>query len=185
MAAFAGRAVLSHIRLGSLVEALDGELPAVTIECGRAGDPAADQVAVRGLQRLLDAPERLPAGEDLEIFSSPVRICLRPGVSLAFGGGPAAGVDLTFDSDVDRHNFRTVGPGTRIGWLTAGATWPLMARDEQGREVSRSYFAARGGALETCRALVPMMMTTDPEIARSDCLCYVADPLEPVVAPRR
>lgn len=181
VAAFAGRAVLSHIRLGSLVEVLDGEIPAVTIECGRAGDPAADRAAARGLERLLVAPDRLPAGADLEVFTAPVRFHLRAGISLAFGHAPVPGAGLTFDRDVDRHNFRTLEPGTRIGWLAPGAPWPLVASDEQGRDVSRHYFAARGGALETHRALVPMMMTTDPEIARSDCLFYVADPPGPRV----
>ena len=78
--------------------------------------------------------------------------------------------------DIDRHNFERLSPGTPIGWLGRADGWPLDARDAEGREVSRLLFAARGGVLETRRSLVPIMMTTDSAIARSDCLFYAVQP---------
>ncbi len=35
-------------------------------------------------------------------------------------------------------------------------------------------FRLREGVLETCREFIPIMMTTEPEIAKSDCLFYAA-----------
>src|SRR5262249_47450166 len=62
---FAERYVWSTLRLGSLMEAMADELPIVTVECGRAGEPSADEVARRGLARFLDVDllPRLPIGD--------------------------------------------------------------------------------------------------------------------------
>ena len=70
-------------------------------------------------------------------------------------------------------NFEVLAPGTRIGWLGPRGTWPVVARNASGEDVSQHWFVAREGALEVRHRLVPIMMTTDPAIARSDCLFYI------------
>lgn len=179
--------VLGELRLGTLTEAIESEMPAVSIECGQAGDPAADDVAAAGLRRFLDSDDLeldtpLPSSGDpqpaelpMELFDSPVRVCLRPGIEVAFAGAPMDGVDLTLVEHIERHNFRALAPGTLLGWVAPEAPWPLEARDNRGRELSRGYFAVDGGALRWIGLgdLVPIMMTTDARVARSDCLCYL------------
>jgi len=167
------RFIHSDLRLGTLTEATEDDLPGITLECGRAGDPAADAVARQALERFL-GPSHLPAKPDrsLRVLHGPVRVTVRPGVRLAFGEGPAPDADLTVASDVDRHNFERLAPGTPVGWLRDGRGWPLEARGANGRDVSRELFRANAGRLETLRPLVPIMMTTDPMVAASDCLFY-------------
>jgi hypothetical protein len=174
-ALFAERFVVSDLRLGSLVEATAEDFPTVTIECGRSGDPQADDTARAGLERYLS----LPALEMHErrwgrmtIFAEPVRVCVRPGVRLAFGELPVSGADLTLVSDIDRHNFSPVMPGAPVGWLKSDGAWPLDARGADGEDVSRDLFVTRGDRLETRRAIVPIMMTTDAAVALADCLFY-------------
>jgi hypothetical protein len=174
-ALFATRFVHSTIRLGALTEAT-ADLNAITIECGRAGDPAADAVALAGLERFfgaedlgLDAPPR-----DLTVLVDPVRVAVRPGIRLAFGELPIAGADLTLRGDVDRHNFEALLPGVPVGWLADGAPWPLDARGADGEDVSRDYFVADGPLLVSRRAIVPIMMTTSVDAALADCLFYAA-----------
>jgi hypothetical protein len=82
--------------------------------------------------------------------------------------------DLTLHTALDRHNFETLGPGTTIGWLGRAGRWPLVARGADGRDVARDLFTARQGRIETRCALVPIMVTTQAEIALHDCLFYVA-----------
>jgi hypothetical protein len=178
---FADRYVCSTLRLGSLMEALADELPIVTVECGRAGDPDADEVARRGLSCFLDAAvlPRLPVGASgLQLLGGLIRVCMAPALVLAFDRHPHPEANLTFDVDVDRHNFQPLVAGSAIGWVRQGSPWPLAAYDADGHEVSRDWFAAREGALVTLRPLMPIMMTTNPRIAVEDCLFYVVRPLD-------
>jgi Succinylglutamate desuccinylase / Aspartoacylase family len=176
-ALFGKHFVHSDLRLGALVEATSAEFPSVTIECGRAGDPAADAVARAGLARYL-GDDSLPGGVEgppMEVLEHPVRVTLRRGGSVGFAERPLPDVDLTVAGDIDRHNFERVAVGTAIGWLRPGA-WPLEAREAGGRDLAAELFEARDGQLRTRRELVPIMMTTDAAVARADCLFYVVRP---------
>jgi hypothetical protein len=177
VALFANRFVLTDLHLGALMEAVAAERPAVTIECGRAGDPAADAVAFAGLQRFLHADrlEPLKESDGVEIFASPVRVRLRPGTRLVFSSQPADDADLTLTRDIDRHNFEILAAGHHIGWIHAGSPWPLEARDAEGNDISHTMFAVNDGALHIRHEMIPIMMTTQPEIALQDCLFYAVE----------
>jgi len=183
IALFADRLVVTDLRLGSLIEATTDDFPTVTIECGRAGDPAADAAALDGLERYLLAPHvetrRMPERQ-MTVLAEPVRVRVLPGMRLAFGEVPLPGADLTLVSDIDRHNFVPVLPGAPVGWLGSHGRWPIEARGADGEDVSRDLFHAVGGRLETRRGLVPIMMTTDVNVARADCLFYVVQQREQV-----
>lgn len=169
---FGSRCVRSHLRLGTLLEVTE-DLRAVTIECGRAGDPAADQAAQVGLARFLQA-EQLPlvAGA-MEVFDAPLRLELRREARVAFGAGPEPAQDLVLHDDLDRHNFTVMRPGESLGWLGERGVWPLRALDERGADVSQVHFVAAAGRLQVREPLVPIMMTTDLRAAAGDCLCYL------------
>jgi hypothetical protein len=186
-ALFAERIVHNAMRLGTLVEATADDFPSMTIECGRAGDPAADRVARAGFERYaeLDVLEtRELHAPHMAVLEKPLRVRARPEVRLAFGDRPVAGADLTLAADVDRHNFELLGPGVTVGWVGTEGSWPIEARGADGVDVSRKWFALRDGRLETRRTGVPIMMTTDPIIARADCLFYLARPGESSLAER-
>ncbi|RIL08088.1 MAG: succinylglutamate desuccinylase, partial [Proteobacteria bacterium] len=182
LAAFFGeRLVASDLALGALTEATARDFPSVTIECGRAGDPAADATALAGLARYA-ALERIETRRVLAprmvVLERPLRVQALPDVTLAFGDAPAPGADLTLAGDIDRHNFELLLPGVPVGWIGARGGWPIEARGADGADVSRDFFEIRGGLLATRRASVPIMMTTDPAIAKSDCLFYLVRPRE-------
>jgi Succinylglutamate desuccinylase / Aspartoacylase family len=174
-ALFGHRYVHSDLRLGALVEATQRDFPSVTIECGRAGDPRADDVARTGLERYLTRRSILrgaPDTEPMDVLCDPVRVCVRPGLRIAFGESRQPDAQLTVAGDIDRHNFEVVPPGTLIGWVEDGV-WPLEARDAEGRERAGELFEVRDGALCARRRLIPIMMTTDATVALADCLFYV------------
>lgn len=183
VALFAQQYVTTNLSLGSLIEATEDDFPTVTIECGRAGDPEADAAALAGLRRYVKLPEietrRAPDGH-ISVLCDPVRVCVRPGVRLAFGAVPMPGADLTLVSDIDRHNFQPVMPGAPVGWLGTHGRWPIEARGASGDDVSQDLFVARDGRLETRRGIVPIMMTTDAAVAVADCLFYVVQPREEI-----
>jgi hypothetical protein len=180
-ALFGDRLVASDLVLGTLTEATAHDFPSVAIECGRAGDPAADATALRGLARYaaLDAIEtRRVLAPRLRVLERPLRVRARPGVALAFGEGPLPGAGLTLAGDIDRHNFEILLPGVPVGWVGGDGAWPIEARGADGEDVSRDFFTVRDGLVVTRRAAMPIMMTTDPAVAASDCLFYLVRPRE-------
>jgi hypothetical protein len=181
-ALFGEQLIVSDLRLGTLTEATSGDFPSVTIECGRAFDPAAEAVALAGLARYAEL-ERLDAcareAPRIALLEHPVRVCAKAEVRLAFGDSPVPGADLTLTGDIDRHNFERLAPGVPVGWIAPDAPWPLEARGADGREVSGEWFALRDGRLHTRRSAVPVMMTVDAAVAKSDCLFYLVQRREP------
>ncbi|MCP5056286.1 MAG: succinylglutamate desuccinylase [bacterium] len=173
---FGNRFVWSHLTLGALMEAVR-DIPSATIEVGRTGDPAADAVALRGLTRFLEDDRVIEPGlrPDVQVLTTPMRVCIRPGASLAVvdaDRGKQESADLTILADLDRHNFESVEVGTKLGYVR-GEAWPLELLDEDGRDRASFYFSLQDGVLRTRRPIIPIMITTDPGIATSDCLFYV------------
>jgi hypothetical protein len=178
---FSNRYIASALRLGTFMEAFDDLAPSLTIECGRAGDPAADATAHAGLLRLMRLPRvdsTFVGGMAVSILTNPVRVSLRAGLELAFDERPRPEADLTLDAEIDRHNFEFLPAGTRLGWIRAGCCWPLLAADAEGRDQSRELFAVEEGTLVARRSFIPIMMTTDVAVALADCLFYVVQQLQ-------
>jgi len=172
---FSHRFVHSDLRIGSLMEAVP-TAPCVTIECGKVRDPVAERVARGGID-LLFATDHLESiavpWAEMEILESLVRVRAVDGVRLAIGTEMNPDAGLTIASDLDRHNFTTVAAGTRIGWVGKETRWPVEARDASGLDRSAELFVVARGELLTRASWIPIMMTTDPVIARQDCLFYV------------
>jgi Succinylglutamate desuccinylase / Aspartoacylase family len=182
-AMFAERYVVYDLALGALIEATADDFPSLAIECGRAGDPAADAVAAAGLARYLRTDRlelRRVAADHIEVLASPVRVTVAAGLRLAFGDQPAKDADLTLRADIDRHNFQPLLPGAPVGFVAPSAPWPLVACGADGVDVSRDVFEIVDGLLRTRRGVVPIMMTTDPAVAVEDCLFYLVSPREEV-----
>lgn len=174
---FADRFVHSDLRIGSLMEAVT-TAPCVTIECGRVGDANAERVAGEGIERLMSC-ERIETisapSADMEILESLVRVRARDGIRLAIGMEPHPEAELTISSGIDRHNFTMLPAGTQLGWVSGATVPPVEARDASGRDRSADLFEVEGGALRARTPWIPIMMTTDPVIARLDCLFYIVE----------
>lgn len=176
VALFADRVVHAPLSLGTLVEATIDSCPSMTIECGRSGDPEADDVARAGLKIFLERDDLAlrTTNRPMRVLEDPVRVCVTSDVSLAFADMANPDSRLTISADIDRHNFELLPAGAAIGWVQSGAAWPLDARRHDGSECSHEMFCINDGVLETCVDFIPIMMTTKPEIAKSDCLFYAA-----------
>ncbi len=99
--------------------------PAVTVECGRPGEPAgidrADQFLekVLGLSGLPDEP--VPSA-DYDLFHTVARVEIPPGVEFELEESETEG-DLVLRPDLQGLNFAEMPAGTPVGWtrLPAGA----------------------------------------------------------------
>lgn len=172
---FATRFVHSTLKLGTFSEAFEDIAPSVTIECGLAGRPEADATAYAGLCRLLAAPEveqAFVSPEPLQVLCDSIRVSLASGLTLAFADAPQPHAHLTLDARIDRHNFEFMCEGVPLGWIPKAGSWPLVAMDEAGADRSAELFAVDGDVLRVRRSFVPIMMTTNLDVAVSDCLFY-------------
>ena len=166
--------IVTDLRLGTLMEATEDDFPTVTAECGGAGDARSDQTAMTALrayamaESLWDAPHRYA---HVKTFHHPIRVSLETGKQVAYGAAAVPGVDLTLRSDADQFNFGILNQGEILGWVRDSSPG-VVARDAKGRDRTLELFAVDAGRLVVAQASRIMMMTTNPQIAVSDCLFY-------------
>ncbi len=176
---FADWYVHSNLRMHTLVEMAEAHCPSISIECGRAGDPAADAAALAGLERFLhldELPLSAQAPAHLKVLREPKRVSLRSPLSLAFADSRQPGIDLTLRANLDRHNFAPLPAGSLLGWLADGDQLPVTAHGASARDLAPELFLVDHGCLRTRQVMIPIMMTTDAAVARSDCLFYAMAP---------
>ena len=167
--------IVTDLRLGTLMEATEDDFPTITAECGGAGDARSDQTAMAAFksyvmaESLWDTPQRYA---HVKTFHHPIRVSLETGKQVAYGPAAVSGVDLTLRADADHFNFGILNQGEILGWVRDSSPSVVVARDAKGRDRTRELFAVNAGRLVVAQASRIMMMTTNPQIAVSDCLFY-------------
>lgn len=179
---FTHRMIVTDLELGALMEISETMMPTVTVECGGAQDPESNAVASEGLTKFISYDSVLSIGHtdmSLEFFHNPIRLELREGSDIAYGDHCLLTDGVTLIADVEHFNFGFVNPYTRIGFVSGSLEDNLTALDTTGRERVNDYFQVRDGELYPSRTLKLFMVTTNPEIARKDCLFYLTEEAEP------
>lgn len=167
--------VVTDLRLGTLMEATEDDFPTITAECGGADDARSDQTAMMALrsyamaESLWDAPHR---HAHVTTFHHPIRVSLEEGKQVAYGTCFQPDVDLTLRADADQFNFGVLPEGETLGWVRDSSPGVVVARDAGGRDRTSELLSVVDGRLVVAQASRIMMMTTNPQIAVSDCLFY-------------
>jgi succinylglutamate desuccinylase len=176
LATLFGRTVVYFIRPRGVQSLAFAELcPAVTLECGKAGDARGVEHArefITACLQLAEIPSHPVAPHDLDLFHTVAVVKIPESVSFTFSGDD---VDLRFDPDLDRMNFRELAAGTALGSVRMGSSLPLQAHSETGEEVTGDYFAIHQDRLVLRRPVMPSMLTLDERVVRQDCLCYLME----------
>lgn len=164
--------------LGVQSAAFAGLCPAVTIECGRPGTAHGEAHAADFVEACLNMaaiPAHQVAPHDIDLYHTVATVRLPEAVSFGFGPVEA---DVVFPADLDHLNFCELPAGSALGRLRAGLVVdPLEVTDEHGADVGRRLFDWQDGQLRLRRRLMPAMLTTDTQIIRQDCLCYLMERL--------
>ncbi|MAR91566.1 MAG: succinylglutamate desuccinylase [Pseudomonadales bacterium] len=172
---FTERMLVTGLRLGALFEYSERNVPTVTIECGGAQDPRADEIAYEGLLRYVDAAEVLKpfrADWQMEVLYEPVRLELSEDAAITYSEAEDVYADITLPPDVERHNFGRVAPDQPLGWVKPGSWDKLKITNPAGEDVKSQVIRLQGNRLYPAQPLKLFMITTNASIAKSDCLFY-------------
>ncbi|MEW9798294.1 succinylglutamate desuccinylase/aspartoacylase domain-containing protein [Alteromonas sp. CYL-A6] len=167
--AFAPWMIVTDIRLGSLMEQSLG-CPVVTIEAGGAKDALADRVALAGIIELGRRDNPLVASQPVSLLCHPRRLELQTGCTVAYQDGPDTATDVCLRTDIESLNFGCTPAGTHLGWVREEglAAFRLDCDDE----AVSAFFTTDEHSLFNKVPLRLFMVTTNADIARSDCLFY-------------
>lgn len=165
------------LHLGSLMEQVCGRAPGAVIECGQAGQPKSDAIALEGARRFLLAEDAAAGGVDFSpddvIYRSVARITVPQDVELAFTSRESARADLILSEGIDRYNFVELEAGHTLALCSAKGR--LVVEDNRGEDVTDAFLERADGQIRTRRPIVPVMMTNNAKVAKADCLFYVAE----------
>ena len=170
---FCDHLIVTDLRLGTLMEATEYDWPTVTIEAGGAKDPQADELAYCGFTRYALAKDFSDSPSSVTVVHHPIRVELHKDATVAYGDAPVPDVDLTLPSDVDRLNFGLWSQQETLGWVGARGLEVLWAKNAMGQNLSSAIFSVQNGELRLTHPSRLMMVTTNPGIAKSDCLFYI------------
>jgi hypothetical protein len=170
---FCDHLVVTDLRLGTLMEATEYDWPTVTIEAGGANDPQADELAFRGFTRYALAKDFSDFPSSVTVLHHPIRVELQKGATVAYNGAPVSDVDLILPPDVDRLNFGLWSQQETLGWVGKRGLEVLWAKNAMGQNLNSAIFSLHNGELRLAYPSRLMMVTTNPEIAKSDCLFYI------------
>jgi hypothetical protein len=176
LASLFARTVVYFTRpLGVQSAAMAMHAPAVTLECGQAGESAALAHATEYLDACLHMhhiPDHPVAPRDIHLLRTKATVKVKPGLDFTFSG---QGSDVCFRPDLDHFNFGALKAGAAIARTSESLPMPLIALDDQGRDITEDLFAQSGGTLAVRKALIPSMATTNVDVVRQDCLFYVME----------
>ncbi|MCB1756036.1 MAG: succinylglutamate desuccinylase/aspartoacylase family protein, partial [Gammaproteobacteria bacterium] len=152
--------------------------PAVTLECGSIGDLDGAEHAARFVRKVmqLDSLEvREPFRADLCVYHTVAQIRVPPDKSFSFDGSRA---DIMFRDGFETTNFRTLESGEQLARLSDQQGLPVLAIDENGRDMSDRYFDNENGRLVLKTTVIPSMLTSNETAIRQDCLAYFMELLD-------
>ncbi len=174
---FSPRLLFINGRIDTLTAAMSRFAPAITVECGLPGD----KEGLISLEFLFNHLLSIDHGEKLplvpfnlrpyEIFAS---IKIQQHTPFSFNSGYNQNTGIEFVSHLEDYNFKSIN--SDVVWarlLNPDFFEQFSVVDLSGKTTTDSYFKMVNQSLLTKIELMPAMLTTHPEIVRSDCLGYL------------
>lgn len=173
---FTNRIIVTDLRLGALMEISEHLCPTVTIECGGRLDETAHVIAYEGLQRFfLETNVLIKPDEDfgLELLHNPVRLEIKENYDICYKEENIEGYALVLNPNIEHFNSGTTKAGTELGFVNMSDINQLFSSTNSGHEcVVNDLVYINEGRLYTKQDLKLFMITTNPVIAKMDCLFY-------------
>jgi succinylglutamate desuccinylase len=151
--------------------------PAVTLECGKPGNPdgtnhALEYInAVLHIQAISNEPV-LP--QDIKLFHTVARILVPKDVTFSYTDQSAA---ILFQRDLYKMNFTEIPADTCFGIVHSNNNARLLAFNDSDEELGEKLFYIDKQQIKLRKTMMPAMLTLDEAIIRQDCLCYLMERL--------
>lgn len=148
-------------------------IPAITAECGQAGEAAGVDAAFEAVMAALHLDHfRGAADRDLTVYDVTGRIEVADDASLAFEHGARA--DLELPAKLESWNFFDRPAGSTFARRLSGR--PVMTVYDQDRnDVTDRFFRVEGDRVILKRTATPAMLTVNEAAIRNDCLGYLME----------
>ncbi|MBE9547761.1 MAG: succinylglutamate desuccinylase/aspartoacylase family protein [Proteobacteria bacterium] len=178
-ALFSNTVVYFTIPEGVLSNAFSNFCPAVTLECGLAGNIHGTDHTLAYLESCLHLPQldNIPLpGEEMGLFHMVATVKVDANLDIGFGGN---GHELSLIENLDHMNFRELETNTLFGYTRDKTTLPFITTDMHGKNVSGKFFSFEDGEIRTTHPIMPSMLTMDQKVIHQDCLCYLMERMDP------
>ena len=176
-ALFSRTAVFFETPRGTQSAAMARLCPAVTLECGKPGEPHGVAHAAEFIDACLHLAEIPPHGvrdSDLHLFHTVAQVRIPDSVNFGFGRND---VQLDLLPDLEKMNFREMPAGTILGFYPGETSPRLLVTDDKGGDATNAFFSFDRGCIRLKRSVMPSMLTLDETVIRQDCLCYLMERL--------
>jgi hypothetical protein len=167
-----------HTPKGVSTMAFDEICPAITLECSTPGNPLGIEKAVALIDDLMHMdhfPDKALPEHDLQLVHNSAVLKIAEGVTFGFEEEQGE-FELTLIDNFDRHNFTRLEKGEVFAHTRIDK--PLIARAEDGTDITDDVLMNENGALSLKKPLMPAMITLDKRIILQDCLCYLLEDYE-------
>jgi hypothetical protein len=145
------------------------------VECGKTEHRLGVTHALEYIESCLgisELPDRPVLKQDMDLFHTVATVKVPAGVNFSFTESTA---DICFRSDLENLNFCELPAGTGIAEVRHPDIQPLAVSDEEGKEVFERFFHLDQHRLVIRCDIMPSMLTTQSDIIRKDCLCYLME----------
>lgn len=172
---FSSRVVYATFPDGSCSTAFSKWCPSITIEAGVVGDAiGVDHVSTYLRSCIVSDAWLNNTSESFALYHTVAVVKIEESCSIGMLGEDA---DIELLPDVDRFNFNWLRPGTQLGRVRNGHTSCLRVEGADNSIAVSDYLSTERGVLRTVKPIMPAMLTTDCEIVKMDCLCYLMERL--------
>lgn len=149
--------------------------PAVTLECGQPGDEYGIQITTNFVDKILQL-DSIKADKNIEeridLYHTVGIIKIPAEYSFSFNGEKT---DIEFINGVEKLNFEEINSDILLAETKEDILRPLIVLNEDGQDIFDTYFYIENNKIYTRTTLVPAMLTTDIDIIKQDCLCYLME----------
>jgi len=149
--------------------------PAVTLECGQPGDEYGIQITTTFVDKILQLDSIEPEEnieETTDLYHTVGIIKIPAEYNFSFNGEKT---DIAFINGIEKLNFIEINSDALLGEIKKNILKPLIVLDEEGQDIFDKYFYIENNKIYTKTTLVPAMLTTDIDIIKQDCLCYLME----------
>ena len=151
--------------------------PSVTVECGLSGASDGTEQTHTFLELLMEQTNLSHVPGILEhqkVYKIVATVKVKPEIDISYKQHDHA---FMLTKDLDVLNFHEINSGEVFGQLCSKLEeqecMPFIVTDENGNDVTDTYFEVRLNKIVSKTKFIPSMITQKISAIRQDCLCYI------------